>query len=171
MEKSQIKSKANNPVGILALVFIYYFLKFVMESAASGVSMAVVEGVSSGASGWGVSKKAMLISPVFAYLAFAIVYIVSEPLRLSKRRVAKAVDYTFLFHIVFFIVSLAAFFLSGPQTFCMFEETAVGGLVMAIGNWLPLLLVGFFVWRYAVATEQPRVEDPMASAFKNTQSV
>ena len=77
MKESQMKRQPNNPIAILVLVFIYYFLKFALESAVSGVSMAVVEGVSSGVSGWSLARKAMLISPVFTYLAFAVMYILS----------------------------------------------------------------------------------------------
>lgn len=171
MKEAQMKRQPANPIGILGLVFIYYFLKFAMESAASGVSMAVVEGVSSGVSGWSVTRKAMLISPVFAYLGFTVLYFASGLFGWSKHRLAKAVERTFQFHIAFFVVSIAAFFLGGePQTIYMFEETAIGELIMTVGKWLPVLLVIFFVWRYTATKEQTRTQDSMSSAFNNTQA-
>ena len=169
MKENQFKGQANNPVGILVVVFIYYFLKFALENAVSGVSMAVVEGVSSGFSGWSIFRKAMLISPVFIYLAFAGLYFASGPFRWSTHRIAKAVEQTFKFHILFFVVSLVSFFLSGPQTIYMFEETTFGGIIMTTGMWLPLLLVGFFAWRYAATTEQPETNS-MASTLNNIKA-
>ena len=168
MKGSQMKNQPVSPIAVLVLVFIYYFLKFALETAVGGASMAVVEGVSSGVSGWNPARKAMLISPVFAYLAFAVLHIASKLLRWSKYRIAKAVEQTFQFHIAFFVVSVAAFFLSGPQTIYMFEETAFGGFTMAVGKLLPLLLVGFFMWRYVTTPEQPEAKNSMVKAFGNT---
>jgi len=166
MDISQTKNQPVSPFAILVLVFIYYFLKFVLGSAASGASMAVVEGVSS----WSLAKKAMLISPVFAYLAFALLHIASGLLRCSKYRIAKAVERTFQFHIAFFVVSIATFFLSGPQTIYMFEETALGGFIMGVGRFLPFLLVGLFIWRYAVTLQHPETKNSLGRASRNTQA-
>ncbi len=159
-----------NPIRILGLVITYYFLKFCMDSAVSGVSMAVVEGVSSGVSGWSLTRKASLISPVFIYLAFSALYLASGFLKLSTHRLAKAVEQTFQFHIGFFVVSVAAFFLCGPPTIHMFEETALGGFIMAAGKCLPLLLVCVFTWRYAAAVGEPETSHPVTNAFNNTQA-
>jgi len=170
MKESQMKSQPASPIAILVVVFVYYFLKFAMEGAVSGVSMAVVEGVSSGFGGWSLVSKAMLISPVFAYLGFAVLHIVSGLMAWSKYRIAKAVEQTFQFHIAFFVVSAASFFLSGPQTIYMFEETFLGGVIMAVGEQLPLVLIGFFIWRYSATPQQHETNAPTGRAFGNTQA-
>ena len=167
-----MRNHSISPVAVLAFASIYYCLKFALEGAVSGVSMAVVEGVSSGFAGYSMIKKAMLISPLFVYLAFAVLYIALGMLKCSTKRFATAVEQTFLFHIIFFAVSLIAFFISGqPQTVHSFGETVVGALIFKAGGWLPLILLGFFAWRFCNTLQDGDVDDaPVTSAFRKPQA-
>ena len=171
-----MKNHSMNPVAVFAFVFIYYFLKFGLLTAGGGASMAVVEGVSSGVSGYSTARKAMLISPVFVYLAFAILHIAFELLQHSTKRLEKAVERTFQFHLAFFAVSIGAFLtwttlgLEMAQSVHAFQESTLGGLIFATGTWLPVILIGFFIWRYANERVETEARSVTGEALQETYS-
>lgn len=148
-----MKKQSANPVAILVLVTIWYVLKFGLESAVAGMSQAAVEGV---AIGRDTMEKAMLISPLFVYLAFVLVYFSANLFGCCTERISHAVEKAFQFHIAFFVIALGAFALLAEGTVYTFAETFPGNVIMPIGDWLPLILVTIFTAVYATTSSNSK---------------
>ena len=134
------KVKSSTPFALLVFAFLWYFMKAMMTSAASGASMAVVEGVAVGPS---VLTRFLAISPVFVYLYAWAVHGVVKRIGYSNDSIRQAVNTTFEMHCCwFFGCALIGLLYARPLP--AFQETLAGIVIFSVGDWLSVILLIVF---------------------------
>ena len=142
-----------SPVFFLVIASTYYFLKYAIFSAASGASMAVVEGFAERPQ-W--HEELNFISPVIFYLIAVLLYAAFR--RTHEDALRFATKNSFHFHLAFFGACILLWVAAGAPPTGSFDSF-LGRLIFAAGKWLPFMLFSiFFLTLYRYESPEEKTE-------------